>query len=124
MEPWFSQRKSGVGELPEAANESLCEDIIGPIKRRCLRKFGRGLRWFLPLQAVSLLSKVSTVAFSRLGCWSADCTLTLDTQTSIPHVVKCGPRKCSTWTGATAITGRRKNGANRARCQDDERDRR
>ena len=65
MEPWFSQRKSGVGELPEATNESLCEDIIPPVKRRCLRKFGRGLTvGFAPLKAVSLLSKVSTVAFS------------------------------------------------------------
>src|SRR5712692_7022688 len=33
-EPWFSQRKSTVGELPEATNESLCEDIIPPVKRR------------------------------------------------------------------------------------------
>jgi len=31
MEPWFSQRKSTVGELPEAANESLCEDIMHPV---------------------------------------------------------------------------------------------
>ncbi len=85
MEPWFSQRKSGVGELPEAANVSLCEDIIPPAKRRCLRKFGRGLRWFLPLQAVSLLSKVSTVAFSRLGCWTTKIAVTLDTCKSISH---------------------------------------
>jgi len=49
---------------------------------------------FAPLQAVSLLSKVSTVAFSRLGCWSADCTLTLDTNISILHLVKCGLRNC------------------------------
>src|ERR1700694_6228581 len=65
IDPWFSTTKSGsVGELPEATNASLCEDINPPDKRRCLRKFGRGLRWFLPLQAVSLHSKVSTVAFS------------------------------------------------------------
>src|SRR6266436_6580490 len=116
MEPWFSQRKSTVGELPEATNESLCEDIIPPVKRRCLRKFGRGLRWFLPLQAVSLhFRRLAPWPFLWLGCWSADCTLTLDTHASIPHVVKCGRRKRSTWTGATAISGRQENGANRAR---------
>src|SRR2546430_16877552 len=64
MEPWFSQRKSTVGELPEDTNESLWEDIIPPGKRRCLRKFGRGLRWFCPYRPYPFISKVSTVAFS------------------------------------------------------------
>ena len=41
-----------------------CEDIKPPIRRRCLRNSWEGLRWFLPLQAVSLLSKVGTVALS------------------------------------------------------------
>jgi len=34
MEPWFPQIKSGpVGELPDAANESLCEDIMPPMEK-------------------------------------------------------------------------------------------
>ena len=66
MEPWFSQMKSDrVGELPDAVNESLCEDIIAswrkmPSKVEIWEKAKVG---FAPT-AVSLLSKVSTVAFS------------------------------------------------------------
>src|SRR2546429_546241 len=42
MAPWFSQRKSTVSASPEDTNESLWEDIIPPVKRRCVRKFGSG----------------------------------------------------------------------------------
>ena len=62
MEPWFSQMKSDrVGELPEAAKES-CEDITPP-GERCPRKlkFGRRLRWVLPLRPYPL--------FRRLAPW-------------------------------------------------------
>ena len=69
-------------------------------------KVWEGLRWFLPLQAVSLLSKVSTVAFlARL--LERQNTLTLDTKTSIPHAVKRGQKTVRPWTNATAITGSR-----------------
>jgi hypothetical protein len=87
IEKWFSSRKSGgdgtsprlVGELPEAANESLCEDIVPPDGEMPSKvEFGRRLRWVFAPTAVSLLSKVSTVAV-WLGCWSADYALTLDT---------------------------------------------
>jgi hypothetical protein len=92
IEPWFSSRKSGrdricsrrVGELPEAAEESLCEDIMPPSGEDAFESLG-GLRWFLPLQAVSLLSNVSTVAFSRLGCWTPRIAVTLDTVMRIPQ---------------------------------------
>ena len=36
--------------------------------------------------AVSLLSKVSTVAFYSLGCWSAKFTLALDTAIRISQI--------------------------------------
>jgi len=64
-EEWFSQRKSGVGELPEATNESLCEDIKPPDGEDALESFWKTTkRWVCaPYLAVSLLSKVSTVAF-------------------------------------------------------------
>jgi hypothetical protein len=49
MEPWFSQMKSDrVGELPEATNESSCEDIIPPLREDALESNGEGLRWVLP----------------------------------------------------------------------------
>jgi hypothetical protein len=41
MEPWFSQRKSTVGELPDAANESLCEDIMPPIGEDASKVMGK-----------------------------------------------------------------------------------
>jgi hypothetical protein len=49
---------------PEAANESLCEDIMPPSGKDALESIGEGLRWVLPLQAVSPLPKESTVALS------------------------------------------------------------
>ena len=65
---FFRLRLSGpsvVGELPDDTNESVCEDIItSSWKKDAFESDWEGLRWFLPLQAVSLLSKVSTVAFS------------------------------------------------------------
>jgi hypothetical protein len=45
LEPWFSQRKSTVGELPEAANESECEDIDPPNKDARESLVGKRLRW-------------------------------------------------------------------------------
>jgi hypothetical protein len=42
MEPWFSQSKSTVGELPEATNESLCEAIMPPVAEMSSKvEFGR-----------------------------------------------------------------------------------
>jgi hypothetical protein len=53
-----------VGELPDATNESLCEDIIPPdVEMPSKVGFGRRLKWVFAPTAVSLLSKVSTVAF-------------------------------------------------------------
>jgi len=42
-------------------------------------EFGRRLRWVLSLRAVSLPSKVSTVAFQWLGCRTVRIAVTLDT---------------------------------------------
>jgi len=61
------------------------------LREDAFESYGSGLRWFLPLQAVSLLSKVSTVAFSRLGCWAAKIAASLDTLISVPYLVKCVP---------------------------------
>jgi hypothetical protein len=43
IEKWFSKRKSGgvgestsVGELPDATNESVCEDIAPPVAKDAL----------------------------------------------------------------------------------------
>ena len=44
--------ESGVGEVPEAANES-CEDIMPPNGEDAFEKFGRGLGGFAPT-AISL----------------------------------------------------------------------
>jgi hypothetical protein len=41
IEPWFSTLKSGcVGELPEATNESVCEDIMPPIGEDAFESLG------------------------------------------------------------------------------------
>src|SRR6266704_1121267 len=48
MLPWFSHRKSTVGEPPEATNESLWDDIFPPVKRSCFRKLGRIKVFFAP----------------------------------------------------------------------------
>jgi hypothetical protein len=63
MEPWFSQMKSDrVGELPEATNESLCEDIMPPSGEDALE--GRTKVGFAPYRPYPFFRKVSTVAFS------------------------------------------------------------
>jgi hypothetical protein len=49
-------------------------------------KYWEGLRWFLPLQAVSLLSKVSTVAFSLARLLELT-ALALDTASSVPELL-------------------------------------
>src|SRR5580700_5231911 len=65
IEPWFSTMKSGpidsVGEVPDATNES-CEDIIPPVKRRCLRKLWGGTKvGFAPYRPYPF--------FQRLAPW-------------------------------------------------------
>ena len=55
-----------VGEFSEATNESLCEDIMPPMAKDA-SKCWEGLRWVCPLQAVSLLSKVGTVAIGSVA---------------------------------------------------------
>jgi hypothetical protein len=49
IEPWFWQRKSGVGELPDAAKESLCEDIMPPSGEDALEILGRTKVGFAPV---------------------------------------------------------------------------
>jgi hypothetical protein len=76
LESWFSQRKSTVGERPEA-NESECEDIDPPKRKMPAKvKFGRRSGGFCPCGRI--LFRGSTVAF-RLGCWTAESAVTLDT---------------------------------------------
>jgi hypothetical protein len=60
-----SQKKSGsVGELPEATNESLCEDIVISFwKKDAFESLG-GLRWVLPPTGRIPSFEGSTVAFS------------------------------------------------------------
>jgi hypothetical protein len=82
IEPWFSQRKSGVGELPEATNESLCEDIVPPVKRRCLRKFWeRTNGGFCPVEGrIPSFRRLAPWPCLWLGCWTAKIAVTLDTR--------------------------------------------
>ncbi len=97
MLPWFSQRKSNVGELPEATNKSSCEDIMPPSREDALESNGEGLRWVLPPTGrISSFRRLAPWPFLWLGCWSASCTPSLDTVKSIPHLVKCGLRNCLT----------------------------
>src|SRR5437899_9417350 len=72
--------KSGpVGELPEATNESLCEDIVPPWRRRCLRKFwGIGERWVFAFWPYPFFRRLAPWP-SGLGCRSAKCADSLDT---------------------------------------------
>ncbi len=81
-----------VGELPEAINESLCEDIMPPSGEDALESNGEGLRWVLPPTG-RIPSFRRLAPWRLLGCWSADFTPTLDTKMIIPHLVKCGHRK-------------------------------
>src|ERR1700722_6638830 len=72
IEPWFSIMKSGpidsVGELPEAANESLCEDIIPPVKRRCLRKlWGRTKVGFAPYRPYPFSRRLAPWPFGSVA---------------------------------------------------------
>jgi hypothetical protein len=63
MEPWFSQRKSTVGEVPDATNESLCEDIMPPSGEDALEILGRTKVGFAPYRPYPSF-EASTVAFS------------------------------------------------------------
>jgi len=56
---------------------------------------GTNSRWVFAPTRPYLRFRSSTAAFSRLGCWGASYTPTLDTLISIPHLVKSGPRNCS-----------------------------
>jgi hypothetical protein len=61
MEPWFSQRKSTVGEVPDATNESLCEDIMPPSGEDALEILGRTKVGFAPYRPYPF--------FRRLAPW-------------------------------------------------------
>ena len=70
-----------MGEFPEAAKES-CEDITPPGEDALESLIWEKAKVGFAPTAVSLLSKVSTVAFS-LGCWTVKIAVTLDTATRI-----------------------------------------
>jgi hypothetical protein len=72
-----------VGEFPEAAKES-CEDITPAVAKGALESWiwEKAKVGFAPT-AVSLLSKVSTVAFSLARLLDGQIAITLDTVTRI-----------------------------------------
>ena len=74
--------ESGVGELPEAAKESSCEDIMAFSLYQGVaagRLIGSEVRRFLPLHWPYPPTGDGTVAFCSLGCRTAEITVTLDT---------------------------------------------
>src|SRR6266478_769418 len=108
-EEWFSQRKSTVGELPEATNESLCEDIMPPSAERCPRKcWGRTKVGFAPYRPYPFFRRLAPWPFLWLGCWSANGTPSLETHKRVPHWGECGPESSTGITGTekTARIGR------------------
>jgi hypothetical protein len=83
MEPWLSQRKSTVGELPDATNESLCEDIMPPSGEDALEILGRTKVGFAPYRPYPFSRRLAPWPV-RLGCWTAEIAATLDTCTEYP----------------------------------------
>src|SRR5437899_13050644 len=63
-DPQFSKIRS-VGELPEATNESLCDDIMPLSGEDALESNGEGLRWVLPpTRPYPFFRRLAPVAFS------------------------------------------------------------
>ena len=79
MEPWFSQRKSTVGEVPDATNESLCEDIVPPSGEDAFEIWGRTKVVFAPYRPYPFFRRLAPWPFVWLGCWTAEIAATLDT---------------------------------------------
>src|SRR6266446_2463740 len=59
------------------------------LREDALEILGRTKVGFAPYRPYPFFSKVSTVAFFRLGCWTAEIAASLDTNVSIPRFVKC-----------------------------------
>jgi hypothetical protein len=67
MEPWFSQRKSAVGEVPDATNESLCEDIMPPSGEDSLEIMGRTKVGFAPYRPYPFFRRLAPWPFGSVA---------------------------------------------------------